>query len=256
MLKRVLRAKPVLRGAGRLMALYLKLVRATNTFVIDPPGAEAAVTAQMPVIIAMWHGQHFMTPFIKRPWLPVAVMISRHGDGEINAAAAEAFGLSVVRGSGAQRQDQILKRGGMEALRAAIMALKSGTSVAMTADVPKISRVAGKGIVALAQLSGRPILSVAVVTSRRKDVRNWDRSSMGLPFGRGAVAFGEPIHVPADAGPAALERARIAVEASLDEVHARAYGLIGATDPGAGRESVTEARARAAALHAPAGAAQ
>ncbi len=255
MFKRVLRAKPVLRGAGRLMALYLRLVRATNTFVVDPPDAEESLPELTPVIVAMWHGQHFMTPFIKRPWLPAAVMISRHGDGEINAAAAEAFGLSVVRGSGAQRQDQIIKRGGVEALRAAVQALHSGTSVAMTADVPKNSRVAGRGIVTLAKLSGRPILSVAVVTSRRKDLRNWDRSSIGLPFGRGAVAFGQPISVPADADAAALEQARIAVEASLDEVHARAYGLIGATDPGAGRESVAQARARAAALHASAGAA-
>jgi lysophospholipid acyltransferase (LPLAT)-like uncharacterized protein len=248
MLKRLLRSKPVLRSAGRTMAAYLKLVHATNRFVVEPADAETSVYAQTPFIMAMWHGQHFMTPLIKRPQYKAAVMISRHADGEINAAAPEAFGVATVRGSGAQRQDQILKRGGMEAMRGALQALEDGASLAMTADVPKISRVAGRGIVALAQFSGRPIIAVAVVTSRRIDAKSWDCSSMGLPFGRGAVVFGDPIHVARDADDAILEQARREVETSLDAVHARAYALIGATDPGANRASVAEARQRAAAL--------
>jgi lysophospholipid acyltransferase (LPLAT)-like uncharacterized protein len=250
MLKRLLRAKPVLRAAGRTMALYLKLVRATNRLIVEPADAETSVYARTPLILAMWHGQHFMTPFVKRPQYKAAVMISRHGDGEINAAAVEAFGIATVRGSGAQRKDQILKRGGMEAMRGALQALEGGASLAMTADVPKISRVAGRGIVALAQHSGRPIVAVAVVNSRRVDIRSWDRSSIGLPFGRCAVVFGDPIHVARDADAAALESARRQVETSLDAVHARAYALVGAVDPGANRASVSEARQRAAALAA------
>lgn len=250
MLKRILRAKPVLRGAGRLMALYLKLVQRTNRFVVEPADADASVYPLQPVILAMWHGQHFMIPFAKRASDPAAVMISRHGDGEINAAAAEAFGLMTVRGSGAQRQDQIRKRGGMEALRAALQILKGGATLAMTADVPKISRVAGRGIVTLAQLSGRPIMPVAVVTSRRKDFQSWDCTSIGLPFGRGAIVFGAPVHVSREADSTALEAARLAVQEALDAVHARAYALVGSADPGVGRASVAEARRKAAAAPA------
>ena len=69
----------------------------------------------------------------------------------------------------------------------------------MTADIPKVSRVCGPGIVTLAQLSGRPIVPVAVVTSRRIDFASWDRASLGLPFGRGAMVLGEPVHVARDA---------------------------------------------------------
>ena len=105
--------------------------------------------------------------------------------------------------------------------------------VVLTADVPKVSRVCGRGIVTLAQLSGRPIVPVEVVTSRRIDFRGWDRASLGLPFGRGAMVLGEPIHVLRDADEAALEAARQAVERGLDAVHARAYALVGASDPGA-----------------------
>ena len=43
--------------------------------------------------------------------------------------------------------------------------LESGSSVAMTADVPKRARVAGRGIVTLAKLSGRPIVPTAAVPS-------------------------------------------------------------------------------------------
>ncbi len=246
MLKKLLRSRPVLRGAGRAMAGYLTLVRRTNRFVIEPSDAEERIYGLQPVIVAMWHGQHLMAPFLKRPQDKVAVMISRHGDGEINAAAVEALGFTTVRGSGAQRQDQVRKRGGAQALRAAMNVLEGGSTLAMTADVPKISRVAGLGIVTLAQFSGRPIVPVAVANSRRKDFDSWDRSSIGLPFGRCAIVFGEPIHVERTADAEALEKARVAVQESLDAVHVRAFALVGAQDPGAGRASVDEARRKAA----------
>jgi lysophospholipid acyltransferase (LPLAT)-like uncharacterized protein len=122
-----------------------------------------------------------------------------------------------------------------------LRALEGGEMVVMTADVPKIARVCGEGIVTLARLSGRPIVPVAVVTSRRIDFKSWDRASVGLPFGRGAMVLGEPIFVAREAGDADLAAARRRVEDELDRVHARAYALIGATDPGA----ALKARARA-----------
>ena len=110
--------------------------------------------------------------------------------------------------------------------------------MALTADVSKRPRVAGLGIVTLAKLSGRPIAPTAVVTSRRFDFASWDRASIGKPFGRGAIVVGDFIDVPADADEAALEVARRAVQSGLDEVHRRAYALVGARDPGAGLRPV------------------
>ena len=43
-------------------------------------------------------------------------------------------------------------------------------------------------------------MPVAVVTSRRIDFRSWDRASLGLPFGRGAMVLGEPIACAARCG--------------------------------------------------------
>ncbi len=95
----------------------------------------------------------------------------------------------------------------------------------MTADVPKVSRVAGLGIVKLAQMSGRPIYPVAIATRRRIVLDNWDRTTINLPFGRGAGVAGAPIYVPRDADDATLELARRAVEEALNAATARAYEI-------------------------------
>jgi hypothetical protein len=107
-----------------------------------------------------------------------------------------------------------------------VAALDDGWSIALTADVPKIARVAGLGIVKLARASQRPIYPVAVATSRRIELDNWDRSVINLPFSRGAMVAGEPIRVSADASPETLEKARGAVEAGLNAATQRAYAIV------------------------------
>jgi lysophospholipid acyltransferase (LPLAT)-like uncharacterized protein len=232
MLKRIGRAAPVQAALGRLLAGYLRLVGRTSTLLLDPPDLFERLEPQGPFICALWHGQHFMIPLGKRPQDRYAVLISRHGDGGINAAACDSFGIRPIRASGGA-PGKMHKRGGVYGLREMIRALEGGDSVTLTADVPKTARVAGLGIVTLARLSGRPIVPVAVVTSRRLTLSNWDRTTVGLPFSTLVVAAGEPVIVARDADEAALERARVAVQAGLDEVHARAYRRLGAEDPGA-----------------------
>jgi hypothetical protein len=232
----------VQRLLGSAMAGYLRLVQRTNR-VIHPAGdVYAVVDTNEPVIIAFWHGQHLMQTFYRRPNDRCSVMISRHGDGEINAIAAEKLGMKVVRGSGAQRQDQVRKRGGIQALRSLLALLEAGEHVALTADVPKISRVAGEGIIALAQLSGRPIIPMAVVCSRRIDFKSWDAASLGLPFGKTAIITGAPIRIARDADAVAREATRRHLEAELDRIYSDAYAALGSRDPGAGRVSVSMAR--------------
>ncbi len=244
MLKRLWRTRAMQLFVGRSLARYLRLVRATSRVTI-PPDAYATVENMQPAILAMWHGQHLMVPFLKRPGDRVSVMISRHGDGEVNAIAAACFDIGLVRGSGSQRGDQIRKRGGSAALRAMLSTLSEGINVSLTADVPKIARVAGAGTITIAQLSGRPIFPVAVVTSRRIDVKSWDRASVGLPFGHITVEIGDAIHVARDADAEAQEQARRALEEALDAVHRRAYERVGSQDPGAGWPQVAAARLKA-----------
>ena len=99
--------------------------------------------------------------------------------------------------------------------------------MALTADVPKVARVAGLGIVMLARESGRPVLPVAVATSRRIELDTWDRSAINLPFSRGAMVSSDLIRVPPDADDAVMEMYRLKVEAGLNAATARAYSLVG-----------------------------
>jgi lysophospholipid acyltransferase (LPLAT)-like uncharacterized protein len=230
LMKRITRSRAVQETLGFLVAGYLKFVQRTNRFVMEP--ADAYDRVEMPVIAAMWHGQHFMIHFAKRPQDRAASLVSRSGDGEFNAVALRHLGVRAIRGSGARGRD-IRKKGGAQAMRAMLRALSDGEMVVMTADVPKISRICGQGIVTLAQLSGRPIVPVAVVTSRRIDFDSWDKASIGLPFGRGAMVLGDQIHIPREADEQTLESLRRTVERELDRVHERAYALIGSRDPGA-----------------------
>ena len=87
-------------------------------------------------------------------------------------------------------------------------------------------RLAGKGIVTLAQASGRPIVPFAVATSRRIELKNWDRTALNLPFSRMAIILGEPIRVPSDADDLALDEYRRQVEEGLNAVTQRAYAVV------------------------------
>jgi len=210
---------------GALAASYLRLVWRTARFSIEPPDFYERVAPDLPVIVAMWHGQHFMVPFVKRAEHRVKVLISRHRDGEVNAIAAERLGVRTVRGSGNHggRHD---RKGGVTAFRTMLAALAEGYNMALTADVPKVARVCGPGIVKLARASGRAIYPIAVATSHRVELSNWDRSAFNLPFGRGAIVAGDPIRVPHDADDAALEAFRRQVQSGLDGATARAYAIV------------------------------
>ena len=220
---------------GFALAQYLKLVRRSTDSSSSLPTSIPALGVHHPAVVAMWHGQHIMMPYARAaehdacardgvaPW-------RRRPAGGGAAAARHRAGARLGR---ARRQGA--REGRRQgAHRAAAASSKRGATIAMTADVPKVARVAGLGIVTLGRISGRPIVPIAVVTSRRIDFKSWDRASIGLPFGRGAIVVGEPIRVAADADAAAMEAARLAVQDGLDAVHARAYALVGGADPGAG----------------------
>ena len=97
--------------------------------------------------------------------------------------------------------------------------------MALTADVPKVSRVTGRGIIKLAQESGRPIFPVALATSRRITLNNWDRSEINLPFSRGGIVVGEPVRVPKDADANVLQQARATLEKALNAATERAHAI-------------------------------
>jgi lysophospholipid acyltransferase (LPLAT)-like uncharacterized protein len=226
--RRLARTPAAQRIAGLAAAEYLRFTWMTSRLTLEPADFYEKLAPRLPVIIALWHGQHFMTPFISRGHR-VKVLISRHRDGEINACAAQRLGIIPLRGSGDHGGRYDLK-GGVGAFKGMVTALSEGYTMALTADVPKVARVAGLGIVMLGRVSGRPIIPVAVATSRRVVLDNWDRSAVNLPFSRIAIVAGEPLDVAPDADDAGLERCRAELKCRLDAVTERAYAVVDRKD--------------------------
>jgi lysophospholipid acyltransferase (LPLAT)-like uncharacterized protein len=224
----IARSTAVQKMMGFAAAEYLRLVWRTNRLILEPANLYELIEPPMPIIVAMWHGQHFMVPFLSRGHR-VKVLISRHRDGTINAYAAQRLGVIPVRGSGDHSRRFDVK-GGVWAFKNMLAALGDGYNVALTADVPKVARVAGPGIVMLGRISGRPIYPVAVATSRRIELSNWDRSAVNLPLGRIAMVLGEPVIVSAGADEAMLETCRAEVQRRLDSVTVRAYEIVDRKD--------------------------
>ncbi|MER9207231.1 lysophospholipid acyltransferase family protein [Mesorhizobium sp. M0771] len=212
-----------------LLARFVRLVRLTNRVVEGSAKFSGGDYAEFePGIIALWHGQHLLTPAYYPKGRPLVAMVSRSADAELNALMIEKFGIEAVRGSGGRESTKHLDKGGAKALIALKKSLVAGKNVAMIADIPHgTPRDAGLGIVLLARLSGRPIMPAAIATSRRKVLeRSWDKTTINLPFGRSSIVIGTPVFVPANADEAEMERKRQEVTAALNAATAEAYRLV------------------------------
>lgn len=216
------------RLAGRQLAAFVRFVHRTSNIIAEPEGIIERLRSDHPCIVGLWHGQ-FMMASMHRPDVPVAAMVARHGDAELIGSTMEHLGVELVRGAGAAGRKK--DRGGASALRAALQCLANGKSFVMTADVPPgPARRCGDGIITLARMSGRPIVPLAVASSRFKVLDTWSRLTINLPFSKLVYVYGDPIFVPRDASADQLEDLRQAFERALNTATRRAYELAGA-DP-------------------------
>src|SRR5258706_4400514 len=218
------------RSVSLLVKGYLETIRATSRIVYDPPDLLDQLDKLRPAILVSWHGQTSLMPLIIRKNHPYHVLIARHADGDIIADVCRRYGVTVTRGSNAKRGRA--KNAGAAAIRTMVRALKSGQSIGLTADAPKIARAVAVGALLVSSLSRRPIVPIAAVASRRFDFVSWDRASLAQPFGACAFCIGEPLWVPHPLEEDALDYWRGRLEAELDSVHAKAFGLIRSKDPG------------------------
>ncbi|MEO3386245.1 lysophospholipid acyltransferase family protein [Mesorhizobium sp. CAU 1741] len=211
-----------------LISWLLRLVSSTNTVAPGSDDPYVTIAKSSPMIVTLWHGQHLLAPAVYPRGNRVVAMFSRSADAELNALVAEKFGFGIVRGSGGRPGTSKADKGGARALIALKRFLDGGDNVAMIADIPHgTPREAGLGVITLARISGRPIMPVAIATSRRKVLeKSWDKTAINLPFGQRAIAIGAPIFVAPDADADAMETKRLEVTAALNAATARAYNLV------------------------------
>ena len=112
---------------GLLGPLLVRALGATWRVRFEPPDLRERVLAAGPTVYALWHGRLLVGAHAFRG-SGVAVMISRHADGEVIARICERLGFRTVRGSST--------RGGAAALHDAVEVLRAGGGAAFTPDGP------------------------------------------------------------------------------------------------------------------------
>jgi lysophospholipid acyltransferase (LPLAT)-like uncharacterized protein len=220
----------VQRLLGGVLGAWMRFVGATTRWQVINAATADNLARNGPVIVCFWHGRIMLvhTGWMRasRRWLRTHMLISQSREGSVIAHAAEALGLSTVRGSTETKADK--NKGALEATRAMLRRLKEGAAVAITPDGPKGPRMrAEMGSIQLARLSGAPLLCLAWSTSDGRALNSWDRFLLARPFGRGAYVFGNPISVDRRADDAAMETARLALETELTRITQEADRLVG-----------------------------
>lgn len=206
------------RAASRVAAAYLRVVaRTTRWEVAFDPATLAMVEAGGPGVAVFWHQRllgiptafHRLAATVGKHDLPVVAIVSRHGDGELIAQTLDRLGVEPIRGS--------TGRGGAAVALAGRRRLDAGTSVAVVVDGPRGPHGhVHRGALLLAQKSGHPMVPVSYGVARGFQVGSWDRLLVPLPFNRGRLTIGAPIHVSASATAAELEALRLEVGRRLE----------------------------------------
>ena len=220
---------PLVRSAiVWLITQFFRLVHITNPRLPGSSALDDMKRGGEPFIAVAWHGQHLMAPFLMPRGVGFVAMFSRSKDAELNARVAERFGVEIVRGSGGRDRARGAEKGGARALLVLKKALAEGKTAAMIADIPHgTPRDSGPGVILLAKLSGRPILPICYLTTRRKVLeKSWDKTTIPLPFGKSGLIVGDPIFVPEDADDAMLEAKRIELTNSLNANTKRVHDLV------------------------------
>ncbi len=169
-------------------------------------------------IMAFWHGRILpATYFFRRRG--IVVITSENFDGEWIAGIIERFGYGTARGS--------TSRGAVKALVHLKREMAAGKPAAFTLDGPRgPAKVAQRGAIWLAKATGNPVVPFHIEASRHWTLRSWDRTQIPKPFSDVAISIGEPMEVAPGADEPAMEQARLALEARLKSLEARATAML------------------------------
>ncbi len=169
-------------------------------------------------ILALWHGRILPATLYFRDRGVVAIT-SQNFDGEWIARVMQRFGYLQARGS--------TSRGGKRALLQLRRDMAEGRPAAFTVDGPRgPAYTAQPGAVWLAKVTGNPVVPFHIEAERCWTAGSWDRTQVPKPWTRVAIAIGEPLEVPGDAGEDAIEEKREELEARLRGLQSRALELL------------------------------
>ena len=79
----------------------------------------------------------------------------------------------------------------------------------------------------LAKIAGASLVPITWSTSNRFVFDSWDKFILPLPFGRGALIWGDAIPVPEDADATTMETIRLKLESEMNRICAEADRIAG-----------------------------
>lgn len=169
-----------------LIWLLVSILGKTWRFdVVSPKTVDIFDAKAAPKIYCFWHSTLLVVSYLFRRTGKTAI-VSRSRDGLIAAGVAKRLGHEVVYGSS--------RRGGAEALRGSIRALRAGRSLGITPDGPKGPPEKAKaGAAQIAILSGAPAVTIKIDTKSAWRLKSWDRFIIPYPFAKISVVLSEPI---------------------------------------------------------------
>lgn len=208
-----------------LGSVYIRLVHASGQWRIENSEfPEKLISEGKTFIACFWHGRLLMMSFAWQYKPSFYMLISTHPDGKLIAKTIKHLGFKVLKNS--------RKHNGTLAMRSMIRALNRGDYVGITPDGPRGPRMrAGNGAIALAKLSGVPILPISYSSSRCKIFKSWDRFLLPLPFTKGIFIWGKPIEISEKATKLEIEISRQKLEEQLTKLTKTADKLVGQTTP-------------------------
>lgn len=152
-------------------------------------------------VYSLFHGRMFI-PVWHHRHQGITTLVSQSKDGEAVTRLVKHLGHSTIRGSA--------NRGGAKSIVDLSNALKNGNVVAMMIDGSKGPIYEPKiGTVAIARLSGTPILPICSTTTKFWKFKSWDRFQLPKPFSKGVLVYEEPLYVPKSAKGEKLEEYRV-----------------------------------------------
>ena len=203
------------RLLARVIWLAVSVVGGTIRYRLNDPHDYFKRTGNEPSIYCIWHNRlalcvKLYTKFARRPEPApgLAGLVSASKDGALLVAIFECFGVQPVRGSSSRR--------GAQALLELSTCAEQGYDLAITPDGPRgpCYQVA-EGAIALAQLTGRPLVPAAYHLNWKITLKSWDRFQIPLPFARCELHIGEVIRVPRELTPEQREEYRRRLETAL-----------------------------------------
>lgn len=176
---------------------------------------EIAQYASAPVIFCIWHNRLSLALNMHTQYLAatgqqrtLAAIVSASRDGALFARILEHCGVQPVRGSSSRR--------GPQALLELTTLAERGHDLAITPDGPRGPRyIVQPGVIALSQVTGRPIIPSGCDIKWKRCLRSWDRFQIPLPLTRVNARFGQPLLVPREATESDRETLRLELQNRL-----------------------------------------